>query len=169
MCFLGENYPLEQQWKCSYFCLFPEPSPYFSPHSVMILNPHPLFVLIPRLSHTGYDVFTVLQSEMPHVPGGFLFPAGSPLVFLKHTSPFPRSMCDGALAPVMWLRGTWQSRWPWESARSHTPLIFPVTCGISFLLPLLTREGSYFKQTLPASGAFLIPKTQADLRIKRNE
>lgn len=104
---------------------------------------------------------------MPHFLGDFfqLGWRGSPLVS-EHTSlPFPSSTVTvpRCLDVVVWqLAG----RLMWESAQSHTPLGFPATCGICSLLPLLTHEGLFFKQPLPASAALLIYKTQSNPRIK---
>lgn len=107
---------------------------------------------------------------MLHFLGIYFFQPGWGSLVFEHTSlPLPSRTSHCAQMPVMWLCGIWQSSWHWEIAQTHTPLVFPVICGICFLLPLLTHAGLYFKQALPASVTLLIYKTQSNLRIKQND
>lgn len=137
---------------------FPEPAP-FSTHSELTLSPCSPFVLIPGVTQVG-TFLECFQVKCLIFLVAFSPTWGSPPVFEHTRLPVPSRPSHCAPTPVMWPCGIWQSGWHWEVAQSHTPLVFPVAWATCFLFPLLTHEGSYFKQTLPASVPLLRDKTE---------
>lgn len=158
--FLAENFPLQQQQTCFYFCL-----------SWTITNPQ-CWCFISTLpgGHPGCDILRMLSSETPHFPGVFFPYLGKPSLVFEHTSlPFPSRTSLSAQMPVMWSCGIWQDGRHRETARlTHHWHFLSLVEFVSYYLCQLMKV-CILSKTLPASVPLLIYKTQSNLRIKQND